>query len=185
MSYNKKVGNLRKKILTLIVFLLLLASCGTLSNRSETGDVTINDDLSDIAPPLIRILYQENDTAKEIILTATTFGWSKENEEGHGVRVESDGIFPLDQISNLEPIMIQEDSFGIVFDEIPNSYTIGYWTDDNIGKGIWGDDLTELKSKDGIVKFPNKNEGYIFQICGSWSEGNAYYYVYLMAPSNE
>lgn len=168
----------------MILLLLLLSACGISDSnavgQTESSEVRKNVNL---VPPVMHIIYEKNGIEKESFIKSQTYNWNEKVKDNDRVGIFSDGAAPLDEASNSEKINIQGNTFRILFEDQPYFYEAGYWTDDNISKGAYADEITKLECTDDKISLPDTNKGYIVEIHAVWKQGDAYFYVHIINDS--
>lgn len=169
---------MKKKSVTPFFYSLLLAmalfsltSCNNTKVNDSNGDSTTDATLN---PPLLSLNREEDSSPKQFTVKSKTFSWG---QDGHSI--DSDGSGPLDKTYPPMKIHLPTDSFLLSFTEKPDSYTVGYWTDDNIGKEN-PDFMTDITVTDDRISLPDASKGYVFEIHGIWKQGDALYHFHVL-----
>lgn len=170
---------MRKKLITstfyslfLTMALFFLPSCNA-ANGTDSSKST-NTDSDTLKPPLLSLSWEESGSPEQFTVESHTFSWY---QDGHGIN--SDGPGPLYKTYPPVEIHLPADSFLLSFAEKPDSYTAGYWTDDNIGKEK-PDFMTDITVTDDRISLPDASKGYVFEIHGTWKQGDALYYFHII-----
>ena len=157
-------------LLTMVLFFLTSCNPTNVNDSSKSSNV----DSDSLKPPLLSLVCEGNSSIESFIVKSTTFSW---DQNGHGI--DSDGPGPLDKTHPPTEIHLPTDSFLLSFAEKPDSYTVGYWTDDNMGKEN-PDFMTDLTPVDDRISLPDSSKGYVFKVHAIWTHGNASYRFHVI-----
>lgn len=137
-----------------------------------------------------KIINKENKIPKMFIEYNTINGYTEKVSLNNStaswkfnfLNVVMDGNHPLDSIGHIAEIKKEDilDEISISFSSTPISYTVRYWPDSYIGnQDAYENYYNIAEILDGKIHLPNDGQGYIYEIHGIWSRGDAYFAFYI------
>ncbi|MFA9556410.1 hypothetical protein ACERII_03750 [Evansella sp. AB-rgal1] len=157
------------KVFFILIFIGILFGCS--NNITGTNSASnINDKTNEISaqlrePPNLEIFIGE----EKVTPVLGTYSWSYKYENGTTESIEADADSPSTIVEGREPQKVDADAdISIEFSTMPITYLIREWDTEHNVLGIERE--LNLSIHEGKK---------IFELLGSWEQGNASYVFYL------